>query len=263
MSEVARRSRASPRSTTPARPAAVTVLDGASLTLAAGEVVGAGGAVGGGQVDAPAHRRAARRAERAATVRLLGQATARPRRRARARGCGATRSASSTSSTTCCRSSRRSRTWRCRSGRPAPGAAAAEARARELLGAVGLGAPARPPAGGALGRRAAAGGARARARQPRRGCCSPTSRPATSTPRPRAGSSTCCSSWCASTGLAALIATHNPELAGAHGPGAAARRRADRRGHAPGLTAASGAGRDPPGRLLCDFVESGYASRYG
>jgi lipoprotein-releasing system ATP-binding protein len=46
----------------------------------------------------------------------------------------------------------------------------------------------------------------------RRGCCWPTSRRATSTPRPRTGCSTLMA-LVRETGMAALIATHNPELA--------------------------------------------------
>ena len=55
---------------------------------------------------------------------------------------------------------------------------------------------------------------RSRARWPtRRRCCWPTSRPAISMSRPRRWCSRNCWRWCAREDLAALIATHNPELA--------------------------------------------------
>ena len=173
---------------------------------------GAGGAVGGGEVDAPAHRRAPRRAER------RGGAAARAGHRAGsatpgARGSGATRWGSSISSTTCCPSSRRWRTWRCRSGRPAPARAAAEARARELLGRGRARAPAGPPAGGALGRRAAAGGAGARARQRAAAAAGGRADRQPRSRRPRARVFEVLMQLVRGTGLAALIATHNPELA--------------------------------------------------
>ena len=119
MSEVARPRGASRKAYNPGTPAAVRVLDGASLTLGAGEVVGAG------------RRPRARASRRCCTSRACstrptrghGAAARRrgaaARRRGAAPGSGARPSASSTSSTTCCRSSRRWRTWRCRSVPPA------------------------------------------------------------------------------------------------------------------------------------------------
>ena len=43
-------------------------------------------------------------------------------------------------------------------------------------------------------------------------CCSPTSRPASWTRRPGAASWRCSSAWCASEGLTAIVATHDPTL---------------------------------------------------
>ena len=65
------------------------------------------------------------------------------------------------------------------------------ARAEELLERVGLGAPAEAPAARAVRRRDAAGRHRPGAARRTRASCSPTSRPATSTPRPAARSSAC------------------------------------------------------------------------
>ena len=79
--------------------------------------------------------------------------------------------------------------------------------------AFGLGAAAAPSARQTVGRRAAACGDRARARQRARACCWPTSRRATSTSARRRRCSTSCSRPCATHGVAALIATHNPDLA--------------------------------------------------
>ena len=180
---------------------------------------GAGGAVGGGEVDAAAYRRAPRHADARARCgcsgrRPAGSATA------RARGSGATRSASSTSSTTCCPSSRRWRTWRCRSARPARARPQAAGRARELLDAVGLGHRLdHRPAELSGGEQQRVAFARALANAPRLLLADePTGNldPETSARVFEHAARR----WCASTGLAALIATHNPELAGADGPGA-------------------------------------------
>ena len=69
--------------------------------------------------------------------------------------------------------------------RAAPGRVATtpSGAADEALAAFGLGERARPPRGRAVRRRAAARGDRRRGRAPRRRWCSPTSRPASSTPR--------------------------------------------------------------------------------
>ena len=133
MSEALGARGASARSTIPAPPAAVRGARGREPARSArarwSALVAPSGAGKStllhiaGLLDAPTRRR--------------GAAARRRRRRARRRrahaGCGATRSASSISSTTCCRSSPRSRTWRCRSARRGRARAAAEARARELL----------------------------------------------------------------------------------------------------------------------------------
>ncbi len=85
--------------------------------------------------------------------------------------------------------------------------------ARALLDEVGLVAPHRSFSGPALGRRAAARGARPRARALARRSCWPTSRPAISTARPASTSSTCCST-CSSRRQATLIlVTHDTSLA--------------------------------------------------
>ena len=67
--------------------------------------------------------------------------------------------------------------------------AAARRKAEMLLGRVGLGRAPRPPAGAAVGRRAAARRDRARAGQRPENPAWPTSRPATSTTRPASTSS--------------------------------------------------------------------------
>ena len=69
-----------------------------------------------------------------------------------------------------------------------------------------------PPAVRAVGRRAAAGGDRPRAGQPARSCCSPTSRPASSTRRPATRSWTCSARWSATEGVTAVVATHDPAM---------------------------------------------------
>ena len=83
--------------------------------------------------------------------------------------------------------------------------------------------------GRAVGRRAAAGGAGARAAACGRGCCWPTSRPATWTPRPGARCTSCSSSSIASCEMTILIVTHNDELAAQDASQAAHGRRRDRR----------------------------------
>ena len=164
----------------------VRVLRGVDLDVAAGEMVAIVGASGVGKstllhvlgtLDRPDGGLAERRRR--------GRASP-CRRRAAARSATA-RSASSSSSTTCCPSSRRSRTWRCRCciARRPPG----EARERALRAAR-----ARWGSAAALDHRpgALSGGEQQRvARRARSGqlaprCCSPTSRPATSTARPGA-----------------------------------------------------------------------------
>ena len=89
----------------------------------------------------------------------------------------------------------------------------APARATELLTFLGLGERLDAPAGRAVRRRAAARRDRPRRRQRARACCSPTSRPATSTRRPSGHVFGTLISLVRASGLAALIATHNLELA--------------------------------------------------
>ena len=127
--------------------------------------------------------------------------------------CGASGSASSTSSTICCPTSPHSRTWRCRSSSPAAAGARRRGARRALLARLGLADRVHAPPGPALGRRAAAGRDRPGAGQ-RPGAAA--GRRAHRQSRPahgRRGLRRCCSRSCATTGTAALIATHNPELA--------------------------------------------------
>ena len=188
------------------------MLDGASLALAAGEVVALVAPSGAGKstllhiaglLDAPS----------GGTVRLLGRRRPAGSATARAPGSGATRSASSTSSTTCCRSSRRSRTWRCRSGPPARAPAPAAARARELLAAVGLGHRLdHRPAELSGGEQQRVAFARALANRPRLLLADePTGN---LDPETSGRVFDVLLGLVRDTGLAALIATHNPDLAG-------------------------------------------------
>ena len=87
-----------------------SVLKGASVRPLSRPGGGAGRPVGRRQVDAAAHRRPARDAGRRPGLSSTGR-TARSSATPSARACGASRWASSTSSTSCCRSSRRWRTW--------------------------------------------------------------------------------------------------------------------------------------------------------
>ncbi len=59
-------------------------------------------------------------------------------------------------------------------------------------------------------------------------CCSPTSRPATSTSGPPTRSTPCCARCTASSSLTSIIATHNPRLACDVRPGPPARERPPR-----------------------------------
>ena len=101
-------------------------------------------------------------------------------------------SASCSSSTTCCRSSRRSRTPRCRCASRGVPAAERRARATALLAARRAGRAARASAGHAVGRRAAARRDRPRAGHGAERCSWPTSRPAISTSTPPTRCTRCC-----------------------------------------------------------------------
>ena len=89
----------------------------------------------------------------------------------------------------------------------------ARSRARALLEEVGLAQPARPQAGRAVGRRAAAGGRRPGARRLPAGRCWPTSPRATSTGRPACASTRRSGELSGARGLTVVIVTHNDELA--------------------------------------------------
>ena len=110
--------------------------------------------------------------------------------------------------------------------RRAPGRAARAGRGRPRRRRAG--APAGAPPGPALRRRAAAGRHRPRAGRRAARCCWPTSRPATSTPRSGAEVMALLERLDADRGVAVVVVTHDPEVAG-HGPPAHPRaRRADR-----------------------------------
>jgi hypothetical protein len=169
------------------------------------------GAVGGGKVDASAYRGAAGHGGCGhGGAGWLGDDAAPRTGRARRRGGG--RWGSSTSSTICCRSSGAGERGAAATG-PWRGADVAAGSGRRCFW-IGSGwriaariAPPSCPAGSSSASRSAG-------RWPmRRGSCWPMSRRATSTPRPRTGCSTCSLALVRDTGMAALIATHNPSLA--------------------------------------------------
>ena len=82
-----------------------------------------------------------------------------------------------------------------------------------LLASFGLEAARGTSAGQAFRRRAAARGDRARVWPMRRRCCWPTNPPAISMSRPRQWCSRNCCAMVRRENVAALIATHNPDLA--------------------------------------------------
>ena len=173
---------------------------------------GAGRAVGGGQVDAAAHRGAARRADRragaAARAGRPAGSTTRARTRLRRDAIGFVYQfhhlLPEFSALENVALPQRA---------AGAGRAAAEARARELL-ERGRARRTGSTTGRPSSRAASSSGWRSRGRSPTgRGCCSPTSRPATSIPETSARVFDVLLDLVRDTGLAALIATHNPELA--------------------------------------------------
>ena len=147
----------------PGTPAAVTVLEGASLALAAGEVVALVAPSGAGK-STLLHIAGLLDVPTGGTVRLLGQDTAglgdAGAHAAAARRAGL-RLPVPPPAAGVLRAGERGAAA-ARGGRRAGGGGGAGGRAARAGGARP---PARAPAGGALGRRAAAGGAGARARQ--------------------------------------------------------------------------------------------------
>ena len=163
----------------------ITVLAGASAEICAGPGGGAGRAVGRGQVDAAAHRRPARDARQRPRLRQRARLRAHGRRRAHARAprrdglrlpvppaaagvlrAGERRHSAAHPGGASGARPQRARASCCRRSGPC--------RARAIIG--------RPSC-----RAASSSAPRSPARSPtRRGCCSPTSRPATSIRRPPA-----------------------------------------------------------------------------
>ena len=191
-------------------------------------------------------RRAARRRPRGATPARRSPSSA-PRARARARCCtcsaGSTRrprgtvradgprlrqpgrgragragatgtSASSTSSITCCPSSARSTTSRCRCASAASHAPRRAQRRRRCSARVGLGERVTHRPARAVGRRAPARRDRARAGHASRLACWPTSPPATSIATPPAKCSTLMLRLARERGTAFVLVTHDETLAG-------------------------------------------------
>ena len=198
--------------TYPTAQGGLTVLKGVDLDVFPGELVGADRPFGFRQVVAAARRRSAGKADQrhGGHRRRTGRRPGRTRPHAPAPWPDRLRLSVSPSAARV----RRPRQRRLADADRRPGAGRGPKARRGHPDGAGPGRTADAPAGPAIGGRAAARRHRPRPGQWSRACCWPTSRPATWTRPPASRCSNPCATLAKTTGVAALIATHNMELAG-------------------------------------------------